>query len=88
MTCGAGWLGDWGLDYGAAVTNEMLDFWKQTLKGAYKGDDGRKRARMAVVCLLERDGLLMRLGDVKCPVWWMQVCFLPWFGITNGQLLE
>lgn len=63
-----------GLGFGAAVTPEMLAFWKTTLKDVYKGDEGRRKVRMAVICLLERDGLLLRLGDVKCPVWWLQVC--------------
>jgi microsomal epoxide hydrolase len=62
-----------GLGFGGGVSPEMLDFWKTTLKDVYKGDEGRRKARMAVVCLLERDGLLLRLGDVKCPVYWMQV---------------
>lgn len=61
-----------GLGFGAGVTPEMLAFWKTTLKDVYKGDEGRRKVRMAVICLLERDGLLLRLGDVKCPVWWLQ----------------
>lgn len=27
---------------------------------------------MAVIALLSRDGLRQRLGDVKCPVYWLQ----------------
>ena len=75
-----------GLGFGDGVTAEMLAFWKTTLKDVYKGDEGRKKARMAVVCLLERDGLMKRVGDVKCPVWWYQVrltsrsfdCLMMW----------
>jgi hypothetical protein len=62
-----------GLGFGAGVTAEMLAFWKSALKEIYRGDEGRRKVRMAVVCLLERDGLLMRVGDVRAPVWWMQV---------------
>ncbi|KAJ5866343.1 hypothetical protein N7534_000896 [Penicillium rubens] len=43
-----------------------------TLKEVYKGDEGRKKVRMALNCLLERDGLLLRISDIKCPVYWLQ----------------
>ncbi|TVY64160.1 hypothetical protein LSUE1_G008596 [Lachnellula suecica] len=67
------WCGMVGsLGFGSGVTTDMIDFWKNTLKEVYTGDEGRKKARMAVICLLERDGLLLRLGDVKCPVYWLQ----------------
>lgn len=62
-----------GIGFGSGVTEEMVGFWKTTLKQVYKGDEGRRKARMAVVCLLERDGLLLRIGDIKCPVYWLQV---------------
>lgn len=61
-----------GIGFGSGVTEEMVGFWKMTLKQVYKGDEGRRKARMAVVCLLERDGLLLRIGDIKCPVYWLQ----------------
>lgn len=60
------------LGFGSAVTDEMVAFWKQTVANCYTGDDGRKRVRMALICLLERDGLTMRLQDVQCPVYWLQ----------------
>jgi microsomal epoxide hydrolase len=67
------------LGFGTGVTTETVDFWKNTLKDVYKGDEGRKKVRMAVICLLERDGLLLRLGSITCPVYWLQVssCFSP-----------
>lgn len=58
--------------FGTHATDESTQFWTSTLKEVYKGDEGRKKARMAVMCLLERDGLLLRLGDIKCPVYWLQ----------------
>ncbi|KAK7422753.1 hypothetical protein QQZ08_009378 [Neonectria magnoliae] len=58
--------------FGAAVTPETLSFWDETLKNVYTGDEGRKKLRIAVACLLERDGLLLRLRDIKCPVYWLQ----------------
>ncbi|KAJ6034940.1 hypothetical protein N7499_002156 [Penicillium canescens] len=61
-----------GIGFGAAATAERSAFWTQTLKDVYKGDEGRKKVRMALNCLLERDGLLLRIGDIKCPVHWLQ----------------
>ena len=61
------------IGFGAAVSDETVSFWKKTVAECYAGDDGRMRLRMALICLLERDGLLMRLSDVKCPVHWLQV---------------
>jgi hypothetical protein len=65
-----------GIGFGAAGTAEKSAFWTQTLKEVYKGDEGRKKVRMALNCLLERDGLLLRIGDIKCPVHWLQVSFI------------
>lgn len=62
-----------GIGFGGAVKPETVDWWKEELKGIYSGDEGRRKVRMAVICLLERDGLLLRLKDVRCPVYWLQV---------------
>jgi hypothetical protein len=68
------WCGMVGsLGFGGAVTAEVIEFWNNALKDIYKGDEGRKKVRMAAICLLERDGLLLRLRDVQCPVYWLQV---------------
>ncbi|KAE8145012.1 Alpha/Beta hydrolase protein [Aspergillus avenaceus] len=61
-----------GIGFGAGATAERSEFWTTTLKEVYKGDEGRKKVRMALACLLSRDGLLLRLGDIKCPVYWLQ----------------
>lgn len=67
------WCGMVGsVGFGAAATEATTAFWTKTLKEIYKGDIGRKKARMAVICLLERDGLTLRLQDIKCPVRWLQ----------------
>lgn len=58
--------------FGGHATDESTAFWTKTLKEVYKGDEGREKARMAVLCLLSRDGLNVRLSDVKCPVYWLQ----------------
>lgn len=68
-----------GLGFGSAVTQDTVEFWKQTVRDVYKGDEGRRKVRMAVICLLERDGLLLRLRDVKCPVYWLQVSYIYLF---------
>ncbi|KAJ3524260.1 hypothetical protein NM208_g12127 [Fusarium decemcellulare] len=66
--------------FGGTATPEILSFWDETLKQVYSGDEGRKKLRIAVANLLERDGLLLRLRDVKCPVYWLQGPEDPVFG--------
>lgn len=58
--------------FGAHATEESTAFWTKVLKETYAGDEGRRKARMAVLCLLSRDSLTLRLGDVGCPVHWLQ----------------
>lgn len=58
--------------FGAHATDQSTAFWTQVLKETYAGDEGRRKARMAVLCLMSRDSLLPRLGDVTCPVYWLQ----------------
>ncbi|KIW06740.1 uncharacterized protein PV09_02433 [Verruconis gallopava] len=60
------------MGFAGGVTEETTQFWNNTLKSVYQGDAGRKKAKMALLCLLERDGLLGRLPDVECPVYWLQ----------------
>ena len=68
------WCGMVGtLGFGSVTTEEKKEFWTKTLKDIYQGDEGRRKIRIAVICLLERDGLELRLPDVKCPVHWLQV---------------
>lgn len=61
------------LGFSGQVSAETVEFWKATVRDVYKGDEGRRKVRMAAINLLERDGLLLRLGDIKCPVYWLQV---------------
>ncbi|PNY24502.1 Uncharacterized protein TCAP_05562 [Tolypocladium capitatum] len=68
------------LGFSGAVSPETLLFWDRTLKSVYSGDEGRKKLRMALACLMERDGLLLRLRDIKCPVYWLQSPEDPVFG--------
>ncbi|KAI1385538.1 putative alpha/beta hydrolase [Hypoxylon trugodes] len=69
-----------GLGFGAAATDVTVGTWTQILKSVYAGDEGRKKLRMSVINLAERDGLLLRLGDIKCPVHWLQGVNEPVYG--------
>jgi len=59
--------------FGKDCDQSLREFWVKTMKSNYKGDDGRKRARMAAINLRDRDGLHGRLFDVTCPVLWLHV---------------
>jgi microsomal epoxide hydrolase len=68
------WCGMVGsLGFGSGGTPEVVQFWTETLKQVYRGDEGRKKLKGALACLLDRDGLLRRVRDITCPVYWLQV---------------
>lgn len=54
-------------------SDEVREFWQKTIKENYRGDEGRRRIRMAAINLAERGGLHLRLPDVLCPVLWLHV---------------
>jgi len=54
----------------------VREFWRATIKENYRGDDGRRRIRMAAINLRDRDGLHGRLADVRCPVMWLHVSII------------
>lgn len=58
--------------FGSHATDASTAFWTEVLKKTYAGDEGRRKVRMAVLCLMSRDSLTLRLGDVACPVHWLQ----------------
>ncbi|CAM1504281.1 Fc.00g018720.m01.CDS01 [Cosmosporella sp. VM-42] len=60
------------IGFAEATTPELVEFWTKTLKDVYKGDEGRRKVRMAALALGSRDGLILRLSDVTCPVHWLQ----------------
>lgn len=71
------WCGMVGsVGFGDHGTPEKAAFWTRTLQEVYRGDEGRKKAKMALLNLITRDGLLHRLRDIKCPVHWLQVRLL------------
>lgn len=55
------------------VAPEVHEFWRQTIKSNYQGDEGRRRIRMAAINLGERGALHFRLSDIQCPVLWLHV---------------
>ncbi|MCJ1362977.1 hypothetical protein MMC16_002083 [Acarospora aff. strigata] len=73
------------IGFGKDCGKDVRDFWVKTIKGNYKGDDGRRRARMAAINLRERDGLHGRLFDVKCPVMWLHGTNDVVYSVANAE---
>lgn len=71
--------------FGSDVDAESRQFWNKTVRSNYKGDEGRRRARMSAINLRERDGLHSRLSDVRCPVLWMHGTSDTVYSIANAQ---
>lgn len=61
------------IGFGKDCLADTREYWRKTIKENYRGEEGRKRARMAAINLRERDGLHGRLFDVRCPVLWLHV---------------
>ena len=59
--------------FGKDCDESVREYWTKNIKKSYRGDDGRRRARMAAINLRERDSLHGRLFDVRCPVLWLHV---------------
>ncbi|KAI7163234.1 alpha/beta-hydrolase [Hortaea werneckii] len=57
--------------FGKDCAEEARKYWINEIKANYRGDEGRRRLRMAAINLKERDGLHSRLFDVRCPVLWL-----------------
>lgn len=75
--------------FGEHGTPEVVAYWTSVLQDVYRGDEGRKKARMAVINLLTRDGLLARLGRVQCPVSWLQgTKDVPYGTIVPGEQIK
>ncbi|KAI9776111.1 MAG: hypothetical protein M1835_005603 [Candelina submexicana] len=73
------------IGFGKDCESSMRDFWIKTIKSNYQGDDGRRRARMAVINLRDRDGLHRRLFDVRCPVMWLHGTADEVYSVENAQ---
>ncbi|KAJ5722711.1 hypothetical protein N7488_000746 [Penicillium malachiteum] len=52
-------------------TSKTRENWIKTTKANYRDDDGRRRARMAAITLVERGPLRLRLPDIRYPVLWL-----------------
>lgn len=73
------------IGFGKNCPQEARDFWRNEIKANYKGDDGRRRARMAAINLRERDGLHGRLFDVRCPVLWLHGTDDVVYSVPNAE---
>jgi len=70
---------------GKNCDQSIRDFWTKTIQENYRGDDGRRRARMAAINLRERDGLHGRLFNVRCPVLWLHGTDDVVYSVSNAQ---
>lgn len=73
------------IGFGKDCDKQTRDFWVKTIKSNYQGDDGRKRIRMAAINLSDRDGLLSRLPDMKCPVLWLHGTKDVVYSVSNAR---
>lgn len=73
------------IGFGKDCDKSVRDYWTKTIKSNYRGDAGRKRARMAAINLRERDGLHGRLSDVVCPVMWLHGTSDVVYSIANAE---
>ena len=71
--------------FGKNCDSSIRDYWKRTIKSNYRGDDGRKRVRMAAINLRERDGLHGRLFDIRCPVMWLHGTSDAVYSVANAE---
>jgi pimeloyl-ACP methyl ester carboxylesterase len=73
------------IGFGKDCSKDVRESWRKTIKSNYRGDDGRRRARMAAINLRERDGLHGRLFDVKCPVLWLHGTADVVYSVENAK---
>ncbi|KAL3428030.1 alpha/beta hydrolase [Phlyctema vagabunda] len=73
------------IGFGKDCDKTVRQFWNETIKANYLGDDGRKRIRMAAINLADRDGLHSRLPDVKCPVLWLHGTADKVYTVSNAR---
>lgn len=73
------------IGFGKSCPSEQRNFWQQTIKSNYHGDEGRRRMRMAAINLRERDGLHGRLFDIQCPVLWLHGTADAVYSVENAE---
>jgi pimeloyl-ACP methyl ester carboxylesterase len=71
--------------FGKSCPAETRQFWQNESAKNYAGEEGRKRIRMAAINLRDRDGLHLRLGDVKCPVLWLHGTDDAVYSVANAK---
>lgn len=73
------------IGFGKDCDQQTRQFWNDTIKENYRGDEGRRRIREAAVNLAERDGLHSRLSNVTCPVLWLHGTKDPVYSVANAE---
>lgn len=71
--------------FGKDCGKELREFWTATMKANYRGDEGRRRVRMAAINLRDRDGLHGRLVDITCPVLWLHGTADSVYSVENAK---
>ncbi|KAE8863611.1 hypothetical protein PTNB73_06818 [Pyrenophora teres f. teres] len=71
--------------FGKACPEHVRRFWEEEMKRNYQGEEGRKRIRMAAINLRDRDGLHLRLEDVRCPVLWLHGTDDAVYSVANAK---
>ena len=78
-------LGVLAAGLGENVSDAEKQFWLDTYRANYRGDEGRHRLRTASVNLRDRDGLEARLDGVTCPVLWLQGTADQVYSVANAE---
>lgn len=73
------------IGFGKDCPSDTRKFWVKQIQANYKGDEGRRRIRMAAINLAERDGLHSRLFDIRCPVLWLHGTSDPVYSVKNAE---
>jgi len=73
------------IGFGKECPSDARQFWRNQIRSNYRGDDGRKRIRMAAINLRERDGLHGRLFDIRCPVLWLHGTSDAVYSVANAE---
>ena len=73
------------IGFGKECPDDTRELWRNRIKSNYRGDDGRKRIRMAAITLRDRDGLHGRLSDIRCPVLWLHGTSDAVYSVANAE---
>lgn len=73
------------IGFGKDCDKSTRQFWNDTIRENYQGEEGRKRIRMASINLADRDGLHSRVSDIRCPVLWLHGTADPVYTVANAE---